>query len=50
MSVLSWLSANWQSVLLAVLAVDSALIPLFPQIGILGKIKVALSGVVPPKA
>lgn len=41
-----WLSAHWKDVLLAVLAIDSALIPLFPQAGILGKIKDALSGFV----
>jgi len=44
---MAWLLANWQTLLLAVLAIDSALIPLFPQAGILGTIKNALSGVAP---
>lgn len=44
---MAWLLANWQALLLAVLAIDSALIPLFPNAGILGSIKNALSGVAP---
>lgn len=41
---MTWLAANWKAVLLVVLAVDSALIPLFPQVGIFGAIKNLLSG------
>lgn len=45
--MLAWISANWQNVLLALLAIDSALIPIFPSAGILGSIKNALSGIAP---
>lgn len=45
--MLAWLSANWVQVAVAILAVDSALLPLFPQSGLLLKIKDILSGVVP---
>ena len=45
---MAWLMANWQQVLLIVLAVDSALIPIFPNVGILGAIKNILSGVSSP--
>ena len=48
--MIAWIVANWQQVVLAVLAVDSALIPLFPKAGILGSIKAALSKVAPPSA
>ena len=44
---MAWLSANWQNVLLLVLAVDSALIPIFPSVGLLPAIKSILSGLVP---
>lgn len=43
---MQWLAAHWQNVLLAVLGIDAALLPLFPQSGILLKIKDVLSGVV----
>jgi len=43
--MLVWLQANYKDVLLAILAIDSALIPLFPSAGILGKIKQLLSGI-----
>lgn len=46
---MAWLLSNWQSLLLVILAVDSALIPLFPSVGILGSIKNFLTGVVPPQ-
>ncbi len=46
-SIVSWISANWQPIAIALLAIDSALIPLFPKAGILGSIKNVLSGVVP---
>ena len=42
---MAWLIANWQTVLLAVLGVDAALIPLFPSAGILVTIKNLLSGI-----
>lgn len=50
--MLVWLQANWQALLLAVLAIDSALIPLFPNEGIFVKIKSVLSsfGPKPPAA
>ena len=44
---MAWLSANWMSVVVAVLAIDSALIPLFPSVGILVSIKNFLTGVAP---
>jgi hypothetical protein len=40
---MAWLVANWRDVLLAVLAVDAALIPLFPNAGILATIQKFLS-------
>lgn len=43
---MAWIVAHWKDVVVAVLAIDSALIPLFPAVGILGKIKDFLSGVV----
>lgn len=42
--VLSWIVANWQNLLLAILAIDAALIPLFPNSGLLVTIKNILSG------
>lgn len=44
---MAWFVANWQVVVLAVLAVDAALIPLFPNAGILAKIKDLLSPLAP---
>ncbi len=44
---MQWFIANWQALVVAILAIDSALIPLFPQVGIFGKIKEVLSGVAP---
>lgn len=49
-SVVQWVVANWQQVLLAVLAIDAALIPLFPNAGILGKIKEVLTQVAPKQS
>lgn len=43
-SVISWLSANWQPALLALIAIDAALIPVFPNAGILKTISTYLSG------
>ena len=52
--MLAWLSNNWMQLLVAVLAIDAALIPLFPDVGILKKIKDVLSGLLgnktPPSA
>lgn len=42
-SVISWVTANFQSIVVALLAIDAALIPLFPNAGILGKIQQYLS-------
>ena len=44
---MTWLAANWQSLVVAILAIDAALIPLFPSAGFLVSIKNFLSGVVP---
>jgi hypothetical protein len=44
----TWLAANWQSVAVAILAIDAALIPLFPKVGIFVSIKNFLTGIVPP--
>ena len=46
---MAWLAANWQALAIAVLAIDAALIPLFPNAGILKTIQSFLSSV-PPKA
>jgi len=46
---MAWITANWQNVLLLILAVDAALIPLFPNEGILVTIKNILTGVMPNK-
>lgn len=42
---MQWLLAHWKDVLLAVSAIDIALIPLFPNTTILLKIRDFLSGV-----
>ena len=42
-SVISWLSANWQPLVIALLAIDAALIPLFPNAGILKTISTYLN-------
>ena len=41
--MMAWLQANWSQLLVAILAIDSALIPLFPAEGIFVKIKSFLS-------
>lgn len=43
----AWLVANWMQVVVSVLAIDAALIPIFPNAGILVSIKNFLSGVAP---
>jgi len=50
--MIAWLQANWQSLVVAVLAIDAALIPLFPKVGLLVSIKNFLSnfGPKPPAA
>lgn len=45
--MLAWLSANWQQVILWLVAVDSVLMSIFPQVGIFAVIKNFLSGLVP---
>lgn len=45
--MLAWLLANWMPVLVAILGVDAALIPLFPNAGLLVSIKNLLSGLAP---
>jgi hypothetical protein len=42
---MAWLIANWMPLVVALLAIDSALIPIFPKAGILVTIKNLLSGV-----
>lgn len=44
---MAWIQANWQALVLAVLAIDAALIPLFPNAGFLVSIKNFLSGFQP---
>lgn len=44
---MDWLMAHWMEVLLAVLAIDKALMPLFPNVHLLVVIKDFLSGVTP---
>lgn len=44
---MQWLIANWQSIVVAILAIDAALIPLLPNVPLLVKIKDALSKVAP---
>jgi hypothetical protein len=46
---MTWLAQNWQTLAIAILAIDSALIPLFPSAGILKKIQSVLSDVAPKK-
>lgn len=45
--MVAWLSANWSQLLVALLAIDAALIPLFPNEGFLVVIKNLLSSVGP---
>lgn len=42
---MAWIIAHWKDAVLAILAVDAALLPLFPSNGILLKIKSLLGGV-----
>lgn len=45
---LQFVIANWQNILLLILAVDAALIPLFPQVQILVKLKNLLAAIKNP--
>jgi hypothetical protein len=45
--MIAWLSANWSQLLVAILAIDAAVIPLFPQAGFLVTIKNILSSIGP---
>lgn len=47
MGVFSWLAANWQGLVVAILAVDAALIPLLPNVPFLKQVYDALSKVAP---
>lgn len=44
---MAWIMAHWQQLLLALLGIDAALLPLFPESGILLKIKDVLSSIAP---
>lgn len=44
-----WLASNWQVLALTILSIDAALIPLFPNLGLLVTIKNFLGGLVSPK-
>lgn len=48
--VIKYLVAHWQTIVVSLLAIDAALIPLFPNAGILGKIKEVLSDVAPKQS
>jgi hypothetical protein len=43
-AAVSWVVANWQPVVVCVLAIDAALLPIFPQAGFLKTIQTFLSG------
>ncbi len=42
---MAWFTEHWKDLIVAILAIDAALIPLFPDSGILKKIKDVLSPV-----
>lgn len=44
--MVAWLSTNWKEVLLAVVAIDTALIPFFPNAKFLAGIRSFLSNIV----
>ena len=46
-AVFTWIVANWQPVVIALLAIDAALIPVFPNVTIFEKIKSWLTPIVP---
>lgn len=41
---MQWLFANWSQILLCALAIDQALIPLFPKVPLFVTIKTYLTG------
>lgn len=47
-AVISWLVANWMQLVVAILAIDAALIPLFPNAGLLKSVQSFLSALKPP--
>lgn len=49
MSLLAWIQANWQPLLLALVAIDQVLIGIFPQVPLLGSIKGILQGLLGQK-
>ncbi len=46
-AVMTWILTNWQPTVVALLAIDAALIPLFPNATIFEKIKGWLTNVAP---
>jgi hypothetical protein len=44
-SIISWIGSNWQTVLTALLAIDAAIIPIFPNATIFQKIQSWLKSV-----
>lgn len=47
---MTWLTANWKEVLLIVLAIDAALVPVFPSVGLLASIQTLLKNLTTPAA
>lgn len=45
-----WFMAHWRDLLMAVLGIDAALIPLFPEVPFLVKIKNFLGSLFPSKS
>lgn len=45
--MVAWFMAHWQDAVLALLAIDAVLIPLFPQVGFLVSVKNFLTGFAP---
>lgn len=48
--VIQYLVGYWQTIVVSLLAIDAALIPIFPNAGILGKLKAILSDVAPKQS
>lgn len=46
-AAIQWVMANWQPVVVALLAIDAALMPIFPNATIFEKIKAVLTDVAP---
>ncbi len=53
-TIWAWIMTNWVQVLVLVLAIDQALIPIFPQVAIFASfaetLKALISGRTPPPA